>query len=148
MAENPGFTNGLGKGGGFVSSAVGSISATDAFAALKLLVDATRETIQGVEVESTKREKLRTYREAEVARIQASERVLHDYFDRVFAERRETHQQLFVRLDVALRSGDVAAIQAVVGGIVEIARTSPLANLGNLAELRAAMDDPDTVFEF
>ncbi|MFT4135240.1 hypothetical protein [Microbacterium sp.] len=134
--------------GDVIFAAVSKISAVDALGALTQLVNATRETIKIHEVESTKREKLRTYRETEVARIQASERVLKDYFDRIFEERKETHRQLFAGLDLALKSGDVAAMQAVIGGIVEVARTSPLANLGNLAELRAAMDDPDAVFEF
>ncbi|MGV9850568.1 hypothetical protein ACWDWU_17640 [Streptomyces sp. NPDC003442] len=93
-------------------------------------------------------EKLRTYRETEVARIAASEKTLRDYFDRVFEERRETHKRLFDGLDRALESGDVAAMQTVVGGIVEVARTSPLASIGNLGELRSAMDDPNCVFEF
>lgn len=146
---------GAGKGsivparvGEVIFAAAGKISAADALGALTQLVNATREAIQIHEVESTKREKLKTYRETEVARIQASERVLKDYFDRIFDERKETHRQLFASLDLALKSGDVAAMQTVVGGIVEVARTSPLANLGNLAELRAAMDDPDAVFEF
>lgn len=131
-----------------VAAAAGKIGSVEALGALNQLVDAARDSIQIHEIESTKREKLRAYRETEIARIQASERVLTDYFDRVFEERRETHKHLFASLDLAMKSGDVAAIQTVVGGIVEVARTSPLANLGNLAELRAAMDDPDTVFEF
>ena len=129
-------------------AAAGKISTADALGALTQLLDATREAIQIHEVESTKRDKLRTYRETEVARIQASERILQSYFDRIFEERREVHKQLFASLDLALTSGDVAAMQAVVNGIVEVARTSPLANIGNLSELRAAMDDPNTVFEF
>lgn len=136
------------KAGGAFAAVVGKVTPADALGALNLIVSATRESIQIHEVESTKREKLRTYRETEVERIRASERVLRDYFDRVFEERKETHRQLFASLDVAIKAGDTAAMQAVVGGIVEVARTSPLANLGNLAELRAAMDDPDTVFEF
>lgn len=136
------------KLGEVVVAAIGRISPADALGALTQLVDATREAIQLHETESTTREKLRAYRETELARIQASERVLRDYFDRIFAERRETHRQLFATLDAALQAGDVAAMQTVVGGIVEVARTSPLANLGDLSALRAAMDDPDTVFEF
>lgn len=131
-----------------VFAAAGKISGPDAFRALTLLVDAARESIQIHETESTKREKLRAYRETEVERIKASERVLREYFDRVFDERRATHKQLFDSLDAALQSGDVGAMQTVVGGIVEVARTSPLANIGNLAELRSAMDDPNAVFEF
>jgi hypothetical protein len=131
-----------------LSGAAGKISPADAFGALTQLVDATRESIHIHQTESTKREKLQVYRDVEIERIKASERVLREYFDRVFEERRETHKKLFESLDAALKSGDVAAMQTVVGGIVEVARVSPLANLGNLAELRRAMDDPDTVFEF
>ncbi|WP_430782095.1 hypothetical protein [Actinoplanes sp. G11-F43] len=123
------------------------IDAMDAFNALNLIVGVVRESVQVTQTESTKRERLRTYRETEVARIKASETALRDYFDRIFEERREIHRKLFASLDQALASGDVTAIQAVVGGIVEVARTSPLADIGNLNNLRQAMDDPETVFE-
>ncbi|MFD6115149.1 hypothetical protein ACFWG0_34340 [Streptomyces yangpuensis] len=151
MADRKGLPKGASlpaKGTGLVVGAVGRLSAADALNALNQLVSAARESIQIRETESTKREKLRTYRETEVARIKVSEKTLRDYFDRVFEERRETHKRLFDGLDRALESGDVAAMQAVVGGIVEVARTSPLAMIGNLGELRSAMGDPNTVFEF
>ncbi|MGR6322611.1 hypothetical protein Q2K19_12525 [Micromonospora soli] len=123
------------------------VGAAEAFNALNLIVGVVRDSIQVHETESTKREKLRAYRETEIARIRASEAALRDYFDRIFEERRENHNRLFASLDRALESGDVAAIQSVVGGIVEVARTSPLADIGNLSDLRRAMDDPNTVFE-
>jgi hypothetical protein len=126
----------------------GKLHAADALNALNQIVDAVRDSVQIHQIESTKREKLRTYRETEIAGIRASEKVLRDYFDRVFDERRETHKRLFESLDRTLESGDAAAMQAVVGGIVEVARTSPLASIGNLAELRRAMDDPGATFEF
>jgi len=129
-------------------AAVGKLSSADALSALNQIVDAVRESIQIHQTESTKREKLKTYRETEVARVKASEKVLREYFDRIFEERRETHTRLFKSLDLALESGDVSAMQTFVGGIVEVARTSPLANISNLGELRRAMDDPNAVFEF
>lgn len=129
-------------------SAVGTLSAADALGALNTIVAATRQSIEIHETERTKREKLATYRETEVRRIKASEKILREYFDRIFEERRETHKRLFESLDRALESGDVPAMQAVVGGIVEVARTSPLASIANLADLRRAMDDPNAVFEF
>lgn len=130
-----------------VAEAAGKSTTMDALGALTLLVNATRESIQLHETESTKREQLRTYRETETQRIKATESILREYFDRVFEERRETHGRLFDSLDLALESGDTAALQTVVGGIVEVARTSPLEGIGNLGELRRAMDDPNTVFE-
>lgn len=129
-------------------AAEGKVSLADAFSALNHLVDFVRDSIQIHQVESTKREKLKTYRETEVMRIKASEKTLQDYFDRTFGERRETNKRLFESLDRAIESGDVAAMQTVVGGIVEVARTSPLANIGNLGELRSAMHDPNATFEF
>jgi len=57
------------------------------------------------------------------------------------------HKRLFASLDIALEAGDTSALQAIVGGIVEVARTSPLAGIGNIAELKRAMEDPDAVFE-
>lgn len=125
----------------------GEISGVDALAALTQLVTAARESIEIHETESTKREKLRTYRETEVRRIKSSEKVLKDYFDRIFAERATTHAKLFASLDVALENGDTSALQTIVGGIIEVARTSPLAGIGNIAELKRAMEDPDAVFE-
>lgn len=123
------------------------ISGVDALAALNQLVEATRASIEIHETESTKREKLRTYRETEVRRIASSEKVLREYFDRIFDERQETHKRLFAGLDSALESGDTSALQTIVGGIVEVARTSPLAGIGNIAELKRAMEDPAAVFE-
>lgn len=125
----------------------GEITVVDALAALNQLVTAARESIEIHETESTKREKLRTYRETEVRRIKSSEKMLKQYFDQIFAERTETHKKLFAGLDVALESGDTAALQTIVGGIVEVARTSPLAGIGDIGELKRAMEDPDAVFD-
>lgn len=131
-----------------LEAVVEKITAADAFSALHQIVEVVRESIQIHQTESTKREKLRTYRETEVARIAASERTLREYFDRVFDERREAHDRLFATLNTALASRDTTAMQTGVGGIVEIARSSPLAGIGDLGELRRAMDDPKTIFEF
>jgi hypothetical protein len=131
-----------------MTAVVGKGHAADAFSALSQIVDVVRESIQIHQTESTKREKLKTYREIEVKRIEAAEKTLRAYFDLTFEERRETNKHLFENLDRARESGDVAALQVAVSGIVEVARTSPLAGIGNLSELRKALDDPDAVFEF
>jgi hypothetical protein len=129
------------------AGAASKVSGADALNAFNQVVTVVREAIQVHETESTKREKLKTYRETEVARLKLFETIVQDYFDREYPERRETSRQLFESLNLAIQSGDVTAMQTIVGGIVEVARTSPLAGLGNIAELRRAMDDPDTIFE-
>lgn len=132
---------------GTLARMAGEITGIDALAALNQLITAARESVEIHETESTKREKLRTYRETEVRRIKASEKLLKHYFDQIFAEREQTHKKLFAGLDVAIESGDTAAMQTIVGGIVEVARTSPLAGIGDIAELNRAMEDPNAVFD-
>ncbi len=126
---------------------VGKITSAEAFGSLKEIVTVVQGLVELHEKQSTKREQLVTYRETQIARLQLVERTLHRYFDLTFAERHETNKRLFDSLDTAVRSGDVAAMQTVVAGIVQVAQTSPLADLGNLTGLIEAMDDPEAVFE-
>lgn len=127
--------------------AAGGIRAATGFEALNVLVNTARECFETHQVESTKRSKLNAYEVTEVARIKAAEATLRSYFEQVFAERRENFEQLFTRLDSALDRGDGDALNQVVRGIVDIARTSPLADLGDLGQIRAALDDPNQVWD-
>ncbi len=90
---------------------------------------------------------MHTYQETEVARIKAAESALRNYFDQVFAERRAIYEEMFARLDRALDEGNNEALHSVVAGIVDIAKSSPLADMGDLARVRAALDDPHQVWE-
>jgi hypothetical protein len=130
-----------------VNTVVDKITSAEAFGSLKEIVTVVQGLIRLHEEQSTKREQLVTYRETQIARIQLVENTLHRYLDLTFAERRETNKRLFDSLDVAVRSGDVTAMQTVVTGIVQVAQTSPLGDLGSIAELVRAMDDPEVVFE-
>lgn len=125
----------------------GAITAPDGFAALTEIVEAARECIVVHDVERTNRAKIRAYEATEVARIKAAENILRSYFEQVFAERRTTFGELFSRLDQALEQGNSEVVNAALRGIVDIARTSPLADLGDLSQIRAALDDPDQVWD-
>jgi hypothetical protein len=130
-----------------VKSPIGRIAGPAGFEALGTLVQTARECILTHQVESTKREKLRVYEQTEVAKIKAAEAVLRGYFEQVFAERRSNFEALFGRLDRALEQEDGETINAVLRGILDIARTSPLADLGDLSQIRAALDDPNQVWD-
>lgn len=125
----------------------GNVSPLQGFDALNQIVNAARECITVHQVESTNRAKLQTYETAEVTRIKAAESVLKDYFGQVFAERRSNFEELFNRLDDALEANDGETVNLMVRGIVDIAKSSPLADLGDLSKIRAALDDPDQVWE-
>ncbi|MFE2627198.1 hypothetical protein ACFXDP_04565 [Streptomyces sp. NPDC059374] len=134
--------------GKVVTAARASAQVKDVFDALSQIVDATRECIHIHEVESSKRARIRAYEAIEVARIRAAEAVLKDYFTQAFAERRNLYEEMFVRLDRALEEENGEVLHAVVRGIVDIAKSSPLADMGDLSQIRAALDDPDQVWEF
>lgn len=125
----------------------GGVSAEDALNAVTLIVTAVRDTIALHKTENTKRQQLSTYRETELARIAASERTLRTYFDHFYADRRETNKLMFEQLAAARQAGDVQAMQTCVSGIVELARISPLANVGELSDIRRAIGDPTAVVD-
>ena len=130
-----------------VETAKKAVSSVDGLQALNQMVEAARECMLVHERENTKRSLIEAYEATEVGRIKAAETVLRDYFAQVFAERRHIYQELFSRLDVALESGENEALNLVVQGIVDVARSSPLADVGDLDKVRAALDDPDQVWD-
>lgn len=130
-----------------VGRAAGGVTALQGFDALNQIVAAAKECVAVREVEGTKRARLQTYETTEVARIKAAESVLKDYFAHAFAERRSNFEELFTRLDGALEANDGETVALMVRGIVDIAKTSPLADLGDLSKVRALLDDSDQVWE-
>ncbi|MFL1592765.1 hypothetical protein NQ854_07675 [Rhodococcus ruber] len=124
-----------------------TISAVDGFAALSQLVTVAQECIEIHAVEQTKRARLHTYATAEIQRIKSAESIVKGYFEESFAERRTTFDALFSRLDQALEQENSQVISEVLRGIVDIAKTSPLADLGDLGQIRDALDDPDQVWD-
>lgn len=120
---------------------------TDALAALNNVVEAGREYLRLREEETTKRARLDAYVTLQSDRIRAAEGVLTDYFERAFTERAGNFQEMWTRLDAAAEAGDDDTVRNMLGGIVQLAQTSPLSALADLPALRAAFDDPDTVWE-
>jgi hypothetical protein len=133
--------------GQIVEGAKRPVPAIDGLSALTQIVETTHKFLQVHAEQATKRARLHVYQETEVGRIKAAESVLRNYFDQVFAERRSIYEEMFARLDRALDEGNNAALHSVVVGIVDIAKSSPLADMGDLAQVRAALDDPDQVWD-
>lgn len=119
----------------------------DVLGALNNLVDGTVGYLRLREEEVTKRARIDAYTTVEVARIQQASAVLERYFERVFAERSTTIEGLFRHLDDAVARGDGTAATTAVQGIVDLAKSSPLADVGDLGQVRKALDDPDHVWE-
>lgn len=132
---------------------MGVVAVPNAFAALMelvdvaQLVDTAREAVTVHQVENTKRVELRVYEVTEIKRIKAAESTLKAYFTHVFKERQRNFEEFFTRLDDALEKQDGAMVAQMVGGIVDLAKSSPLAAMGDLGQIRAALDDPNHVFD-
>ena len=126
---------------------IGVASPTDALAALNNVIEAGREYFKLREEHRTKRAQIDAYRALETDRIRAAEQVLGDYFDHVFRERAANFHEMWARLDAAAEAGDDDTVRNMLGGIVSLAQTSPLSALADLPALRAAFDDPNTVWD-
>lgn len=123
------------------------VTAAEAFSAVTQIVEIARKFVAEHDEHVTKRQQLHTFEVTEVARIRAAETTLRNYFDLVFAERRAIYQELFARMDRALDEGNNEVLHSVVIGIVDLAKISPLAELGDLSKVRAAWDDPNKTYE-
>ena len=118
-----------------------------AFAALNEIVAASREYGRIRQEEQTKRAAIAGAEHVQVERIHAAESILKLYFDRVFAERAKTSDEMFVRLDQAMELGDPQMVHAVVRGIVDLAQSSPLAGLEDFGKFWAELGTDDKPVE-
>lgn len=121
---------------------------TEAFDALGTVVTEVASYLRIRAVERARREQISAYRELELEKLHIVERTLDKYFQESFKERAASLTQLFEHLDTAIASGDDATARTVLGGIVDIAKTSPLASAGDFSQIRAALDDPGHVWTF
>lgn len=132
---------------GKVIPAAGPINPLVAFNALSEIVQAARDYGELSHVEQTKRAEIAAKERVHVDRIQAAEATLKMYFDRVFAERRQASDAMFVRLDQAMDAGDPQMVHAVVRGIVDLAQSSPLAALADFGKFWAEFGTPENPIE-
>lgn len=130
-----------------VISKSATIPNADALAALHEMVAAAREYGRIREEEQTKRAAIAAAEHVQVDRIHAAENILRLYFERVFAERAQTSDEMFARLDRAMDSGDPQMVHAVVRGIVDLAQSSPLAGLEDFGKFWAELGTGDNPVE-
>lgn len=128
-------------------AAAKSAPGVDAIMALNTMVTGTLDYLKLREEERSKRAKLATYEATELRKIEAAEVVLKDYFRQVFVERKENTDALFVRYDEAITRGDAASAHVALQGVIEIAKSSPLRDLGDLGQIRKALDDEGHVWD-
>lgn len=106
-----------------------------------MLVNAWAECKKISELEQTKRTEINAWKETNLAKINAQKTILEQYLTLAFKERAETIRALFERLDKGIENNNTDLINATLGGIIEMAKISPLKEA---AQLVIAVNDPNT----
>ena len=115
---------------------------------LREIVLAYTEYKTVAEEERTKRRGIEAWEKATIAQIKAQRDFLIDYLNRSFDERFENFAALFGIVAQAMAEGNNAQIGSALHSITELAKSSPFKDLGDLASVKAALDDPDHEWTF
>lgn len=103
---------------------VPTTAAADAFDGL---VSAWKDCENTQQIERTKRENIKSWRDVNIKAIEENSAILKNYLELSFKERATTIQNTFDRLDQALAEGNTTAVELMMNTIVSIVKESPLA---------------------
>lgn len=99
---------------------------------LKMIVKAHTENHTVTEIETTKREQIKAYKEKELAKIKSQRKILEQYFEKEFSERKLMINKTFDALDKGIETNNLDLIQQSLSSVVAIAKESPLAGVEKL----------------
>lgn len=111
------------------------------------VIQAWTEYLTVAEEERTKRSRIEAWEKSTLAEIQAKRDFLIVYLDRSFDERANNFQSLFQAVDRAMSSGDNQQLGLALHAIVDLAKSSPFKDLADLSTVKAALNDPDHVWD-
>ena len=114
---------------------------------LNEIVQAWTEYLRIAEEEKTKRCEITAAEKATLAKIQAKRDFLISYLEHSFDERAKNFRSLFQVADQAILSGDNQQLGLALQAVIELAKSNPFQNLADLSTVKAALDDPDHVWE-
>ena len=112
-------------------------AAVDAF---DNLVNAWKDCKNTAEVEKTKRENIKSWRDTNIKAIEENSAILKLYLENSFQERAAAIHGMFDRLDQALADGNTEAVGLMMNAIVSIVKESPLAQA---RQVIADMNNPN-----
>ena len=115
----------------------------DVSAAFVQVVDAYSEMKRVREQETTRRREIESDERVQLAQILAKQQQFLTFLDKSFDEQAENFRVLFQRMDMAQQRGDVAGMGLLLEGIVDIAKTSPFADLLDVKNVQAMLANPD-----
>jgi hypothetical protein len=111
------------------------------------LVSTYTEYLKITQQEQTKRQQIQTWEQTNLAQILTLRSALITYLERAFDERKIYFQEAFIRIDQAMLQGDNQQLALLLDNMVQVAQSSPFKDLANLAQVQAALADPNHVWE-
>ncbi len=124
------------------------LSAVNPAECLQQIVSTYTEYMKVAEQEQSKRREIEAWEKTKIAQIKQERDLLIAYLDQSFDERAENFRFLFGIVEQSLMTGNNEQLALVLHSITDIAKSSPFKELGNLAYVQAALDDPDHEWEF
>ncbi len=112
------------------------------------LVEAWTQYKQIAEEEKTKRCEIEAWEKITLAEIKTKRDFLIGYLDRSFDERGTNLRSLLEAVDRAILSDDERLLSLALQAIVELVKSNPFQDLADLSTVKAALDDPDHLWEF
>lgn len=106
-----------------------------------------QEYLKVVEIEQTNRDEIEAWRQITLADINLKQELVIGYLDRSFDERSQNFQSLFQTIDRALSTEDNHQLSLALDEIVHLANSSPFQDLSDLSKVRAALNNPNHVWE-
>ena len=123
------------------------ISNADPYHSLAQIAQAYHDYLIISEQEKTKRIEIKAWENQKLAEIKANRDFLIGYLERSFDERAKNFSAMFELVDQAISSNNNEQLALSLHAIVELAKSSPFKDLINLSQVKAALDDPDHVWE-
>ncbi|MGK7881267.1 MAG: hypothetical protein AB4060_14380 [Crocosphaera sp.] len=111
------------------------------------IVTSYTEYLKIKEQEKTKRHEITTKEKITIAEIQAKRDLLINYLEFSFDERAKNFNSLFQLVDQAIDNEDNQQLSLALQGIIALAQSSPFDGLTDLSQVKAALDDPDHIWE-
>jgi hypothetical protein len=105
------------------------------------------EYLEVAETEKTKRDEIEASRQTTLAEINLKRELVIGYLDRSFDERAENFKSLFQTVDRAISTEDNYQLGLTLDAIVKLANSSPFQDLSDLSKIKAALNNPNHVWE-
>lgn len=114
---------------------------------LSEVVQAWTEYLKIAEEEKTKRCAIEAWERVTLAEIAEKRDFLIAYLERSFDERSKNFESLFQTVDKAILSENNQQLGIALHAIVELAKSNPFKDLADLSTVKAALDNPDHMWE-